>query len=342
MNDEKNPLSGSEREDFDKAREAVLPLFRESIREHAQNLSPSLQDSLASIGASMLARQALKQQTELPKEEIDPENNENLQLSFWGEEYRAAPNAVFRSSLFPVLSTHQKENRRFLNKEDIFCVSGLKIVFTGQQFDQSDLDVYLELLKIAQPFPLGTPIKFSAYYLLKSLGLPTGGSNHTRLHDVLVRLRGGTVDITDHGKKYFGGLIEGGFRDEATMNYELIINPKFAALFDFGMFSKLSLEIRRSLGRNPTAKSLHAYYSSHTNPTAHKIETLANITGISGKNKKTTIIKAHKVMKDAQFLRDYEVQEDSIKADINHSPSQKRSIIKKETIKKVKKTDCKN
>ena len=59
---------------------------------------------------------------------------------------------------------------------------------------------------MARPFPLGTPIKFSAYALLKALGLPTGGHNHARLHSVLIRLCGGVVDMTDHKKRYFGQL----------------------------------------------------------------------------------------------------------------------------------------
>ena len=138
-----------------------------------------------------------------------PVTAEVIQLDFWENGKRAAPNALVRSALFPALHPTQKENRRFLDEERVYSVSGVDVIFTGKQFDQSDLDVYLELLNMARPYPLGTPIKFSAYALLKAIGLPTGGSNHARLHSVLIRLRGGTVDITDHKKRYFGGLIEG-------------------------------------------------------------------------------------------------------------------------------------
>ena len=97
------------------------------------------------------------------------------------------------------------------------------------------------------------------------------------------------------------------------------------------MWSKIDLEIRRALGRNNAAKSLHAYYSTHINPTAHNIETLANLAGLGNSNKwqlKATIIKAHEVMKTVGFLSDYEVYGNSIKADINPTPSQARAIIK--------------
>ena len=254
-----------------------------------------------------------------------------IQLQFWGEDYRAAPNAIFRSALFPSINPKQKEKRPFLKNEDIFCVAGLKIFFTGEQFDQSDLDVYLEILNMARPFPLGTPITFSAHALLKALGLTTGGENHARLHEVLIRLCGGVVDATDHGKRYFGQLLHGGIRDELTQSYTIKINPDFAILFGFGMFAKLDIEKRRALGRNNTAKSFYGYYATHINPTAHNIETLANLAGLSNSNKRQTkaaVIKAHEVMKAAGCIDGYTVTGDSIKAEVNPNPSQARAIAK--------------
>ena len=262
-------------------------------------------------------------------QEPQPWPAEAVHLAFWGEDYRAAPNAVFRSALFPALRGRDKENRIFLENADIFCPTGLDIVFTGKQFDQSDLDVYLELLNMAKPFPLGTPIRFTAYALLKALGLSTGGRERAWLHAVLIRLRGGTLEAIDHGRRYFGGLIEGGFRDEMTLEYEITINPNFAVLFGAGMFSQLNLETRRALGRNPTAKALHAYFSTHINPAAHTIEMLCKIAGIHGKNKKATILKAFDALKSAGFM-DYQASGNTISPlDISHTPSQNRAIAKK-------------
>jgi hypothetical protein len=195
------------------------------------------------------------------------------------------------------------------------------------------LDVYLEILNGARAFPLGTPVKFSAYALLKATGLPVGGSNHARLHAVLIRLRGGTLDVTDHKVRYFGGLIEGGFRNETTPDYAITINPKFAALFGFGMWSKIDLEKRRALGRNNTAKALYGYYATHTNPTAHHFETLANLAGLTNSNKRQTkaaIIKAHEIMKEAGILNGYTATAETIKADIIPSGSQARAVLKRD------------
>ena len=123
-------------------------------------------------------------------------------------------------------------------------------------------------------------------------------------------------------------MIEGGFRDDITLEYEITINPKFAILFGAGMFSQLNLETRRALGRNPTAKALHAYFSTHINPGAHTVDILCNIAGIHGKNKKATILKAFDAMKSVGFM-EYQTNGNSIlPLNINHAPSQTRALAK--------------
>ena len=174
----------------------------------------------------------------------------------WAEDRRAAAHAIFRSALFPALNF--KEGRPFLKEKRIVSVEGVQVFFTGEQFDQSDLDVYLELLNIAHETPFGVECCFTAYSLLKALGRATGKADYQQLHGELIRLRAGTVDMTDHGIRYFGGLIEGGIKDEITNYYAISINPRFARFFKAGMWASLDLQQRRALGRNQTAKALHA------------------------------------------------------------------------------------
>lgn len=257
-----------------------------------------------------------------------------IQLPLWGENRRAAPNAVFRSALFPALNF--QEGRGFLKHHAIASVGGITAFFTGERFDQSDLDVYLELLHLARLHPLGTDCMFSAYGLLKLLGRQTGNSDHKWLHAVLIRLCGGVVDITDQKKRYFGSLVESGIKDEITKHYRVVINSKFAAIFGYGMWSSIDREQRRALGRNVTAKALHAYYATHVNPRPHKLDTLASIVGLSNPNKwrrRDTLIKAHELLTDEKigFLKAYEVQGDAIAVDLKPTPSQARHIVSKVT-----------
>jgi hypothetical protein len=168
--------------------------------------------------------------------------------------------------------------------------------------------------------------------MLKQLGRPTGGSQHKWLHSVLIRICGGVIDATDHKKRYFGHLIEGGIKDELMEMYEIIINPKFAVLFGFGMWSKIDVMQRRALGgRGDTAKALHSYYSSHTGPQLHTFEKLAKLTGLRGatiRNVRARLIKAHEGLKSVGFLTDFEVTDAGIRVQKTNTPAQQKHVAK--------------
>ena len=260
------------------------------------------------------------------------ERNKVVMLKPWSDDKRAAPNAVFRSALFPALNT--KQRRRYVQNHKVYSVGGLDVIFTGQQFDQSDLDVYLEVLNFAKAVPLGQSVRFSAYAMLKALGRCTGKSDHIWLHSVLVRLRGGTVEMVTGKGRYFGGLIEGGIRDDITKHYDVTINPNYAVMFGFGLWSSIDLDQRRALEQNSTAKALHAYYSTHAAPGLHRYDTLAQIAGLDGKNKtavKNSLIRAHEELKRVGFLVSYDAKPNGIEVVINMTEGQQRHAIKKIT-----------
>jgi TrfA protein len=301
-----------------------------------EHLSAGLAGTLESLRQSIVARAA-----ETPAQPEKPRTAKVVQLPLWPETRRAAPNAVFRSALFPALKYRQ--GRPFLKNQAIASVGGVTVLFTGERFDQSDLDVYLEVLNLARFHPLGTECTFSAYGLLKTLGHATGNTNHKWLHAVLIRLRGSTIDITDHKQRYFGGLIQGGFKDEITKHYRIMIDSRFAAIFGYGMWSSIDRAQRHALGRNATAKALHAYYSTHAAPSAHSFDTLAAIVGLRNPNKRqerATLIKAHALLasEEVAFLRDYTVSGDarSIKVHIRPTPGQARHIARNAASSRLK------
>ena len=247
----------------------------------------------------------------------------------WPDDRRATAQAVFRSALFPAMSF--KGGRPFLKEERLCSVEGVEVFFTGERLDQSDLDVYLELLKIARQSPLGTRCHFSAYSLLKALGRATGKANYKWLHSVIIRLCGGIVDMTDHQVRYFGGLVNGGTKNENTRHYDIGINTDFACFFKAGLWASLDNQQRCALGRNQTAKALHAYYSTHVAPGPHGFEKLAGLIGLGNKtrrNLRANLIEAHDELKRIGFLSGYEVREDTIKLTVNHTPSQNRHLVR--------------
>ncbi len=121
-------------------------------------------------------------------------------------------------------------------------------------------------MNLARLHPLGTECAFTAYGMLKLLGRQTGNTDHKWLHAVLIRLCGGVVDITDHKKRYFGFVVESGIKDEITKHYRVIINPKFAAIFGYGMWSSIDRDSATRSAATSTAKALHAYYATHVTP----------------------------------------------------------------------------
>ena len=127
-------------------------------------------------------------------------------------------------------------------------------------------------------------------------------------------------------------LIEGGFKDEITKHYEVTLNPNYAVLFGFGLWSAIDREQRRALEQKSTAKALHAYYSTHTGPSLHRYETLAGIVGLDNKNRrdvKAKLIRAHEELQRIGFLLDYEAKPNGIEIKATMTTGQQQHALKK-------------
>jgi hypothetical protein len=226
-------------------------------------------------------------------------------LPFWPHALRAAPSGAFRSALFPALGRGQ---RRWLRDETIFSVKGVTVTFRGEQFDQSDLDVLLEIWHRLRD--QDGAVEFAANDMLLALGRQVGKSGRDWLRSVITRLVAGTVNIADHGTEYTGHLVDDSERDKATKRYVLSVNAKFARLFR-AAWSTLDIDQRRVL-KTPTARSLHAYLSSHREPGPHKVITLIGIAGLTGVNARTTVKKALAELQAIGFLSAWSIDKDLV------------------------------
>jgi hypothetical protein len=246
------------------------------------------------------------------------------------------PNALLRAALFPARDVTAP--RRFVEDAPIFAVDGIQVTFTGQEFDQTDLDVLLGIMEIGVYTPLGKEFTFTGHALLKLLKRDTGGSQHEWLRSVIKRLRGGTVEIRVNAngrrRRFVGGFFSDDTEDEGTTHHTVSINPRLIVLFGCDMWSKIDRAQRDALGRNGTAKALHGYYSSHAEPGPHRIETLAQIAGLQSKQhamRKRYVLKAHEALKapPCGFLKDYTVEGECITVEKTPTPSQARHLAKK-------------
>jgi hypothetical protein len=232
-----------------------------------------------------------------------------VQLPLWPEPKRGAPNSFIRSALFAAI---QSKDRQYMKETLLASQDGIVIKYTGEQLNQADLDVWETIVHLAREQPLGTFCSFTAHGLLKALGLPTGNSQHKQLHSTIIRLTACAVEVTHEGKTYFGPLIKSGAKDDMTRHYGVELNKGIIRLFGENQWTALDWQQRQALRGQPLAQALHAFYSSHRQPFAVKLETLKAYTG--SRNKQAASFKrqlklALQELVEVGFLLSFEIEE---------------------------------
>lgn len=170
---------------------------------------------------------------------------------------RAIPNVMLRSSLFGVVSKGGREYQKDVVKAS---VGGVTIKYTGDQLDQSDLDVYLECLRRLSELPLGSHVRFSVYNFLKSINRSTGKRDHEWIKCCFVRLTYCTVEISERKLYYTGHLINEIFRDDNSGEFVISLNKNISVLFSDKKWTGLQLKERERLNGKQLAKWLHGFF----------------------------------------------------------------------------------
>lgn len=248
------------------------------------------------------------------------EKNAVVQLPLWPEPKRGAPNSFIRSALFAAI---QSKDRQFLKEAVLASQDGITIKYTGEQLNQSDLDVWETIVHLARDQPLGTIASFTAHGLLKALGLPTGNSQHKQLHSTLLRLTACAVEVEHDGKTYFGPLIKSGAKDDVTRHYGIELNKGIIKLFGDAQWTALDWNQRQELRGQPLAQALHAFYSSHRAPFSVKLATLQAYTGSRNKQVasfKRQVLAALEQLVNVGFLVSYEVKDGLVSVVRSHIP----------------------
>jgi hypothetical protein len=75
-----------------------------------------------------------------------------IQLPLWPEPVRGAPNSFLRSALFAAI---QGKTQTRLKKQLLGSIEGVAVRHTGEQLDQSDLNVWEQAVHLARRHPLG-------------------------------------------------------------------------------------------------------------------------------------------------------------------------------------------
>ena len=124
-------------------------------------------------------------------------------LQNWREPYRALPNAVLRSALFAVIG---KGQRAILDGTTINSQAGIALTYSGEQLDQSDLDLWAAQLHLLRNHPLDQELHTSIYALLKGLGITDTGPSRASLKHRLLRLSSCELSIRTASFVYEGNL----------------------------------------------------------------------------------------------------------------------------------------
>lgn len=169
---------------------------------------------------------------------------------------RAMPNHIARSSLFaPLSKTHQ---RRFLNDHILISRRDVVIRFTGIQLDESQADVWMQLMHVASASPIGEPFDVRSASILEAMGRQIGGAEYRWLRRAVEALYKATL-IIDVVNKYRIGdgdsdgdgirMIDRFRYDASRKQYTLAIDPRWVAMYSNQEFARIDWDKRLAIKR---------------------------------------------------------------------------------------------
>lgn len=193
-----------------------------------------------------------------------PPNNNQLFLPGLRDYQRPIPNHVARSSLFAPIARGRREIH---NETVLVSRSDAVLTYTGEQLDEGDADLCMQLFQFAQSHELGKPIAVTTYCLLKQMGRDTGKQQYLWIRRRMKAFAKATLFIeaknADGTIKYsLGGLetfriVERFFFDGDSNSWVYILDPRWVMLFSNREFALIDQGKRLRMGRgHDLAKAL--------------------------------------------------------------------------------------
>lgn len=204
----------------------------------------------------------------------------SVQLPLWDELDRAIPNHIARSSLFAPVA---RGRRKMHDGTTLSSRSDVMLRYWGKQLDEPDCDVWMQALHEARLAPLGQPIPVRRASFLRSIGRHTGKYEYDWLHESLLRLSLGMLEVK--AKKYAVGdvpkgeapskkihrvmhLIDGFDYDEELEEYVLHVDPRMVKLFGNREFALVDWDKRLKIKRGQDmAKALQRLVATSADAT---------------------------------------------------------------------------
>ncbi|MEX3634852.1 plasmid replication initiator TrfA [Paraburkholderia sp. BR14320] len=163
---------------------------------------------------------------------------------------RAMPNHIARSSLFAPVARGAKA----MHRESILVTRKDAVIkFWGEQLDESQADVWMQIMYEATTRPLGEPVPICRARFLRAIGRQTGNYEYAWLHRTMKALSFAmlVIEVTNDGKpKMHVGttkalhMLDGFDYDEVRKSYTVRVDPRWRYLYENREFSFIDWEQR--------------------------------------------------------------------------------------------------
>src|SRR5712691_9712232 len=219
-----------------------------------------------------------------PESVAEPKSTAKIiQFPLFPEATRPVSNDMARSALF---SCVQGKDRRFIKDALLATVADKEIRFTGEQLNQDDHDLLMQMVFMAQHKPLGSRVMVPAYGILQALGRQIGGKQYRELRADIARLAAAMVIIrhTETKREVFGHhFIAKAEQDEQTRHWMYRLDPDLRALYGDMTHTLIDWDQRLALKGKDLARWLQLYIASHAKPYPVKVATLRDLSGSRAK-----------------------------------------------------------
>jgi hypothetical protein len=222
-----------------------------------------MSQDLSRPSMSLQSRLERLQSTASEKRPSIVEAPKTLFLPGLGEFSRAMPNHIARSSLFSPVARGRKALHR-----DVVLVSrsDAVITYSGEQLDESQADVWMQMMHEALKYPLGDLVPINRAKFLRAIGRHTGRYEYAWLHRTMKALSFAmlVVEAAKDGKPKLSvsrtrvlHMIDGFEYDDELEEYSVRINPRWCGLYANKEYALIDWERRLRIRQGQDmAKSL--------------------------------------------------------------------------------------
>ena len=256
-----------------------------------------------------------------PPAPADPRALKSFRIPSWNDRLIPILHNLIRGAIF---TCGQREPREQCKDKPIYALSHLEITYDGEELRQRDYEVYMKILEQARGLLLAMDntqwLELDARALIRSLRWTNNSRSLVELRATMKRFTGGTlnVSVTDRAAKkveYFGPLIyecltEAGLEVPRVVLWRVRLNVLLASQLCPGGYTLIDWDTRAQLA--PLAKWIHAFYSSHEQIFAIRVEKIQSLCGSRNsklKGFRRTLTHALKDLERIGFLESWTIDD---------------------------------